>query len=133
GRGAHCLLGVFPGTGIGGGCVYRGEIFRGRTQSCMEIGHIPMFPMGKRDGTNLIGTLEAYASRLAIAAGAAQAAYRGQAPSLLKNVGTDLAAIRSSAIANAIKAGDKAVEQVVIDAAEVIGVGLAGAINLLCP
>lgn len=133
GQGAHCLLGVFPGTGIGGGCVYRGEIFRGRNQSCMEIGHIPLFPMGKRDGTNLVGTMEAYASRLAIAAGAAQAAYRGQAPSLLKNVGTDLAAIRSSAIANAVKAGDKAVEQVVIDAAQIIGVGLAGAVNLLCP
>jgi glucokinase len=37
GRSSRCLVGVFPGTGIGGGCVYDGKILRGRTNSCMEI------------------------------------------------------------------------------------------------
>ena len=27
---ARCVVGVFPGTGIGGGCVYEGRILRGR-------------------------------------------------------------------------------------------------------
>ncbi|HEX6987002.1 MAG TPA: ROK family protein [Planctomycetaceae bacterium] len=133
GRGAHCLLGVFPGTGIGGGCVYRGQIFRGRTQSCMEIGHMPLFPFGPRDGTGHVGTLEAYASRLAIAAAAAQAAFRGQAPNLMKAAGTDLAEIRSGTLAAAVKAGDTAVEQAVTDAAEMIGIAVGGAVNLLSP
>lgn len=133
GQGAYCLLGVFPGTGIGAGCVYRGAIFRGRRQSCMELGHVPLFPFGPRDGTGKAGTLEAYASRLAIAASAAQAAYRGRADHLRKNTGTDLADIRSGALAAAIAAGDQAVEQAVVDAAELIGIALGGAINLLCP
>lgn len=133
GQGAYCLLGVFPGTGIGGGCVYRGQIFRGRKQSCMEIGHVPLFPFGPRDGTGHIGTLEAYASRLAIAAAAAQAGFRGQAPNLMKAAGTDLSEIRSGTLKAAIEAGDKAVEQAVTDAAEMIGFAVAGAVNLLAP
>ena len=133
GKNAHCLLGVFPGTGIGGGCIYRGQIFRGKKQSCMEIGHMPLFPYGPRDGTGQRGTLEAYASRLAIASAAAQAAFRGQAPGLMKAAGTDLSSIRSGPLADAIKAGDKAVEQAVKDAAEAIGIAVAGAVNLLSP
>lgn len=41
-KNARCVVGVFPGTGIGGGCVYQGEILRGEPGSCMEIGHIPV-------------------------------------------------------------------------------------------
>ncbi|MGC1276356.1 MAG: ROK family protein [Planctomycetaceae bacterium] len=133
GRGAFCLLGVFPGTGIGGGCIYRGQIFRGRKQSCMEIGHMPLFPFGPRDGTGHLGTLEAYSSRLAISAAAAQAAFRGQAPNLMKAAGTDLAEIRSGTLAAAIKAGDKAVERAVADAGEMIGIAVGGVVNLLSP
>lgn len=133
GQGAYCALGVFPGTGIGGGCVYRGQIFRGRTQSCMEIGHVPLMALGPRSGAGHRGTLEAVASRLAIAAAAAQAAYRGQAPNLMKAVGTDLADVRSGVLADAIKAGDAAIHQIVLDAAELIGVAVGGAVNLLAP
>lgn len=133
GKKAYCLMGVFPGTGIGGGCVYRGQILRGRRHSCMEIGHMPLFPFGARDGTGQRGTLEAYASRLAIAANAAQAAYRGQAPYLMKNAGTNLSNIRSGLLFDAIQAGDKAVEQAVVDAAEMIGIAVAGVVHLLTP
>ena len=42
GKNARCVVGIFPGTGIGGGCVYEGKILRGRHTSCMEIGHIPI-------------------------------------------------------------------------------------------
>ena len=84
GKSSRCLVGVFPGTGIGGGCVYDGKILRGRTNSCMEIGHIQVMPDGPLCGCGLHGCLESVASRLAIASAAAQAAYRGQAPHLLE-------------------------------------------------
>ena len=133
GQGAYCLLGVFPGTGIGGGCVYRGQIFRGRTQSCMEIGHTPLIPLGPRSGAGQRGTLEAVASRLAIAAACTQAAYRGTAPYLMKEAGTTLTDIRSGTIAAAVKAGDVGVELAVRDACGLIGMSLGGAVNLLAP
>jgi glucokinase len=133
GRGARCVLGVFPGTGIGGGCVYQGEIFRGTNASCMEIGHLPLWPDGPLCGCGKRGCLEAVASRLAIAGAAAAAAHRGEAPNLLADVGTDLSNIRSGALAAAIRAGDESIERIVREAARHIGMAVAGAINLLAP
>jgi glucokinase len=79
-KSARCAIGVFPGTGIGGGCVYEGRIMRGRQFSCMEIGHILVTTSGRLCGCGRTGCLETEASRLAIAAEAAKAAFRGEAP-----------------------------------------------------
>lgn len=84
GRGSRCLLGVFPGTGIGGGCVYNGEVFRGANSSCMEVGHVQVLPDGPLCGCGRRGCLEAVASRLAISSEAIKAAFRGDAPSTLR-------------------------------------------------
>jgi glucokinase len=133
GRGARCVLGVFPGTGVGGGCVYEGKILRGRRGSVMEIGHVRVLPDGPLCGCGLRGCLEAVASRLAISAAAAQAAYRGQAPHLLAEIGTDLSNIRSGILANAVTAGDTVIEEIIRGATDAIGVVVAGAVHLLGP
>jgi len=133
GRSSRCLVGVFPGTGIGGGCVYDGKILRGRNNSCMEIGHIQVMPDGPLCGCGLHGCLESVASRLAIAGAAAQAAYRGLAPHLLEIAGTDLDNIRSGALADSIAAGDTAIEEIVRTAAGHIGTAVAAVVHLLAP
>ncbi|HUG93573.1 MAG TPA: ROK family protein, partial [Planctomycetaceae bacterium] len=133
GQGAHCVVGVFPGTGIGGGCVYEGRILRGRNSSCLEIGHVQVMPEGPLCGCGQQGCLEAVASRLAIAAAAAQAAFRGQAPHLMEIAGSDLANIRSGQLAAAIEAGDTTVEGIVRKAARHIGTAVAGIVHLLAP
>jgi glucokinase len=128
------VVGAFPGTGIGGGCVYEGKILRGKKYSSFEIGHIQVRPHGGRlCGCGRYGCLETEASRLAIAAEAAQAAYRGQAPHLLQTAGTDIANIRSGAIAEAIKEGDEVVEKIVRRAAGMIGLAIGNVLNLLNP
>lgn len=132
-REARCVVGAFPGTGIGGGCVYDGRILSGAGLSCFEIGHIQVLPDGPLCGCGQRGCLEALASRLAISAAAAAAAYRGQAPHLLKAVGTNLADVRSGALADSIAAGDSVVEEIVRQGARWLGVGLATAVNLLGP
>lgn len=133
GRGVRCLLGVFPGTGIGGGLVYEGKLFRGRVGSCMEIGHIHMQPKGRLCGCGRRGCLETVASRLAIAAEAGAAAYRGEAPHLLELAGTDVGGIRSGALAAAIKAGDHAIEEIVTHSARDLGIAIGSVVNLLAP
>ncbi len=133
GRGARCLVGVFPGTGIGGGCVYEGHLLRGQTSSCLEIGHLQVRPDGDLCGCGRRGCLETVASRLAISAQAAQAAYRGNAPYLLKKAGTDLGAIRSRALARSIANGDTAVEEIVRHAAGYLGAAISNVVNLLAP
>ena len=132
-KGARCALGIFPGTGIGGGCVYDGQIITGKRRTAMEFGHIIVQPDGMLCGCGNHGCLETVASRLAIASAITAAAYRGEAPTILEEAGTDLNNIRSSTIARAIKNGDKSVEDIVRSAAKWLGVGLASTINLLLP
>jgi glucokinase len=133
GRGGRCVLGVFPGTGIGGACIYEGRIIRGRTGSCMEIGHVRVQAEGRLCGCGQRGCLESVASRLAISADAAAAVYRGEAPALQRLAGTDLAEIKSGTLAKSIKAGDSVIESIVRAAARHIGSAAANAVNLLAP
>jgi glucokinase len=133
GKKARCVVGIFPGTGIGGGCVYEGRLLRGTNTSCMEIGHLPILHGGPYDGAGNPGSLESVASRLAIAGLAAQAAYRGQAEHLFSISGTDLSEIRSGALAVAIEAGDKSLELIVQQAAEYLGLAVVTIVHLLAP
>lgn len=133
GKDGRCVLGVFPGTGIGGGLVYEGKLFRGKTTSCMEIGHMMVEPRGRLCGCGRRGCLETVASRLAIAAEVAMAAYRGETPVVFESAGTDLADIRSSLLADAVKSGDKVVEKIIRNAAKRIGDAVANVSNLLAP
>ena len=132
-KGSRCAVGIFPGTGVGGGCVYQGRIFVGAGISCMEIGHTRISGGTRTSGLKLTGTLEAEASRLSIAAEACKVAYRGDAPFLLKKAGTDLAEIRSGALAESIKNGDKAIEQLVVSASEAIGMAVVNVVHMLAP
>ncbi|MEY2724985.1 MAG: Glucokinase [Planctomycetota bacterium] len=133
GQGYRGVLGVFPGTGIGGGFVYEGKIFRGSRSSCMEVGYMQMSADGPSAGAGPPGTLEGMASRLAISAEAAKAVFRGQAPHLKDLAGTDISNIRSSALAKSIERGDRAIEKIVRRAAEVVGQGIGSLINVLAP
>jgi glucokinase len=132
-KNARCAVGVFPGTGIGGGCVYEGRIFRGKQFSCLEIGHMSVTASGRLCGCGRYGCLETESSRLAIAAEAAKAAFRGEAPHLMKIAGSDLEKIRSGQLAEAIAAGDEAVERIVKRAATFLGDAVGDLVNLLLP
>ena len=128
--GAQTVLGVFPGTGIGGGCVYRGQIVHGKASSCMEIGHVQVREGGHLCGCGRRGCLETEASRLAISAEVAKAAFRGETPQLLEMVDPDLPELRSGVLAEAIAAGDEVIERIVQDAAAKIGIAVANFVNL---
>jgi len=131
--GSRSVVGLFPGTGIGGGCVYEGEILRGKTMSCMEVGHIPVIPDGPPCGCGLNGCLETVASRLTVSAFAAAAAFRGQAPYLYKKTETKVTEIRSSMLAAAVKNGDTGVERILRSAAVYIGRAVATIVHLVAP
>jgi glucokinase len=99
----------------------------------MEIGHIPILSDGPLDGAGNTGTLEAVASRLAIAGAAAAAALRGQAPHLLELAGADLAEIRSSTLAKSIDKGDEIIADIVRHAAGHISQAIVTLVLLLAP
>ena len=132
-KGSRCAVGIFPGTGVGGGCVYEGRILQGAGISCMEVGHTRISSSTRASGYKLTGTVEAESSRLTIAAEAAKAAHRGDAPHLYKKAGTDLANIRSGAIADSIENGDTSVRSLVEEASEAIGMAVVNIVHILAP
>jgi glucokinase len=132
-RGKRNAVGVFVGTGIGGGIVIDGKIYRGATGSAGEVGHMTLLDGGALCGCGNYGCLEALASRNAMAKDAAALAAAGKAPGMLRAAGTDLRKYRSSAFAESIEAGDKGIRRAVDRAAYWLGVGLANIVHVLNP
>lgn len=130
---SYCTVGIFPGTGIGGGCVIDDRILHGRNITCMEIGHTKITENSRRSGFAMTGTLESEASRLTIAAEAAKAAFRGEAPHLLRAAGTDLSDIRSGTLAESVEKGDEAVRELIVTASRTIGYAVVNIVHLLAP
>ena len=132
-QGSRTTVGIFPGTGIGGGCVYDGQILRGKRLSCMEIGHIKICGSERVGATGMTGTLEGEASRLAIAGELAKLAFRGESPHIHEAIGTELGAIRSRIIAEAIEKGDEGARLILDDACRMIGYAVANIVLLMSP
>jgi len=133
GKGARSLLGVFPGTGVGSGFVYNGQLVMGRAISAMELGNL-LLP-GTHIGSPVFGVvaLEDLTSRLALASQAGLACYRGQMPELDKKTEGALRSIRSKALANAFKSGDDAAMIMFRNSIRYLGMGVATVVNLLAP
>lgn len=127
------LVGVFIGTGIGGGLVINGDLYAGHNLTAGEIGHMVIEVNGPKCGCGNRGCLEALASRTAIFRKIQSAVKDGQKTILTDMLGDDLADMRSGDLRKAIRKGDKFVEKVVEEAAEYAGIGVANLINILNP
>jgi len=132
-RGKKNAVGVFIGTGIGGGIIIDGKLFRGSSGSAGEVGHMILHEGGALCGCGNYGCLEALASRTAMAKDAVALAASGKAPGMLDAAGTDIRKYRSSAFEEALEAGDKNVKKAIDRAAFWLGVGLANLVHLLNP
>lgn len=66
GRGYENIVGLFPGTGVGGAIVINGKLVDGAQGAAGELGHIIIEQRSKKTSAGLYGTLEALASRRAI-------------------------------------------------------------------
>jgi glucokinase len=127
------VVGIFPGTGIGGGIIIDGKLLHGFSGAAGEIGHMTVEVDGPFCGCGKRGCLEALASRIAIAKEAAALAARDDAPHLFAQCGVSLAKIRSGDLADSIAAGDRMVESVVRKAAYYTGVAAGNLVNVLSP
>lgn len=132
-REAKHVVGVFPGTGIGGGLIINRKIVHGASGGAGEIGHMTMQIDGPLCGCGKKGCLEALASRIAIMKEISALILRGESEYLQERVGTDISKIRSGIIAEAIENGEKKVENIVRKSAFLTGVAIANLINILSP
>jgi glucokinase len=132
-RGKRHVVGIFPGTGIGGGLILDGRLFEGKSGAAGEIGHITVQSDGRRCGCGNHGCLETVSSRTAIARDLALLAMNGQSPVLAEAGATDITRVKSGLIRKALDAGDPGVAEVVDQAAYFLGIGMASMVNTFDP
>jgi glucokinase len=132
-RGKHHVVGLTIGTGIGGGIVLGGEVYRGASDIAAEFGHITIDLFGRRCKCGNDGCLEAYASGPAIAARAIEGIRPGTHTSLPEYVRGDLAKITAQVVYEAAHDGDEYAREVVKDTAKFLGAGVASIINIFNP
>ncbi|OLC05494.1 MAG: hypothetical protein AUI52_05995 [Acidobacteria bacterium 13_1_40CM_2_68_10] len=132
-RGADHVVGLTIGTGIGGGIVLSGAIYRGASDIAGEIGHMTIDAMGRRCKCGNYGCLEAYASGPAIAARAVEGIEAGVDTSLPRYVQGDMSKITAQVVYEAAHDGDDFALEVVKDTARFLGAGVANIINVFNP
>jgi glucokinase len=125
------LLGVFWGTGVGGGLILDGKPWRGRG-GAGEIGHMVVVMDGARCTCGRRGCMEAYAGRGAMEEHARRLVEKGRKTDLFKLMKErERTRLTSGVWARALEHGDKLAQQIIDRAVEALGAGVASAVNLL--
>jgi glucokinase len=126
----HMLL-VTVGTGIGGGIVWDGALYRGAHGFAAEIGHIIVEPGGPLCGCGNHGCWEQVASGQALdRLGGEEAAARPDGAIARLAAGERVTGVH---VAEAASRGDRAALDIVDEVGRRLGEGLAGLVNILDP
>ena len=130
GKGINSQLGIFVGTGIGGGLVLNGQLYRGHFFTAGEIGHTIINAGGSLTGRSL----EDLASRGAINVFIARRISTNHPSKVAQMVAAEsnlFTDIRSRILADAYAAKDPVTVQIVTEAARYVGTAIANAVTLL--
>ena len=127
GRGVKDLIYIKSSHGIGAGYILGGEIYRGASGAAGEIGHFPIDLYGKRCVCGLRGCLVTYIGAEALKARATQL-FADYPDSILVGENPRIRAIEDAALA-----GDILAMRVVREAAEYLGIAIAGWLNIMNP
>jgi glucokinase len=115
-------------TGVGGGLVLDGRLYRGVTGNAGELGHLTVMYQGRPCGCGRRGCLEAYVSGTNIAARAREALAAGESSSLAR-----LPTVTAEDVARAAAEGDRIAGQVWDETIEMLGSALANIIDVFDP
>jgi glucokinase len=127
------VLGVFWGTGVGGGIVLDGKPWVGRSAGG-EIGHVVVRLGGRRCPCGRKGCMEAYAGRGAMEIRARRLHADGQHTDLFKIMeqrGRNR--LTSGVIARALNRGDRMAQELMDGAVKALGAGVGSVCNVLDP
>lgn len=135
GRGCLGFLYVTVSTGVGGGWVLNGQVWRGRDGLAGEIGHVTVDPDGPECLCGGRGCVERLASGPWMARHAQDllARYPERGALLRAAVGHELGQIDARQVAIAAEQGDDVAQEALDQAARALGIGLGNAVNLINP
>ncbi len=127
------VVGIFLGTGIGGGMIIDGHLHSGFNRTAGEIGHMILEVGGPKCACGNRGCFEALAGRQAIYRKIQNAVKDGEKTLLTDMLGDGLVDLRSGDLRRALRRGDKLVDRIIEEVAEYTGIAVANVINLLNP
>lgn len=133
GRDANTMVFFALGTGIGGGVAVEGKLRLGPLGAAGELGHQTIVPDGLLCGCGNHGCLETLSSGPAITGQGVWLLHSGRAPKLHTLVEGDAGRVTPKEMSEAAAAGDTAVRDVIMRAAEYLGIGVANVIITLHP
>jgi glucokinase len=137
GQGYSTFVCIFVGTGIGSGIVQNGRMYTGLTGTAGEVGHMTLQAGGRLCGCGSRGCLEAYASRTAITKAIMAEIHHGRNSVLSNEAELQLkegeTIIRSGLLAIALNRGDELATEIITEAADYLGYGLASVMNFYNP
>jgi glucokinase len=129
------LIMVAVGTGIGGGVVLDGELFRGSYGIAAEFGHLRMVPGGHVCGCGNYGCWEQYASGNALVRAVREVVQTGspRAAGIIELAGGDPAAITGQLVTSAASGGDPLAVEAFEDLGKWLGEGIADLVAVFDP
>jgi glucokinase len=133
GRGSADMLLVTVGTGIGGGIVAGGKLFRGGHGFAGEIGHIIVEPNGPLCGCGNLGCWEQVASGRAIGRLGREAAQEHPESLIVELSGGQAKSVTGLAVTAAAMKGDPVAVRILAEVGRRLGEGIAGLVNILDP
>jgi glucokinase len=135
GRGAQDVIMITVGTGLGGGIVLGGQLYRGAFGAAAELGHVRMVPGGLKCGCGNRGCWEQYASGSALVreARVLARARPADAAALLELSGGSVEAIDGMMVTTAATQGDPAAIGLLAELGRWLGEGIADLADVLDP
>lgn len=131
GRGVQHMIYLTISTGIGGGLILNGQLYRGADGTAGELGHIVVDESGPLHVCGMRGCLEVMASGTAIGRMAQEAVEAGSSDALRR--AARAGPLTSKEVHEAAEAGDEAARAILGRAAHYLAIGLANFINIFNP
>ena len=132
-KGFRHIICITLGTGVGGGLILNGALYRGASLSAGEIGHMPVSRKGPLCPCGSYGCLERYVGNEAIVAAARRRLRSGEASILPKLLDGNLRRMTPQTVHQAARRGDRLSRRVWEEVGEWVGIALAGLVNVLNP
>ncbi|MGB9774373.1 MAG: ROK family protein [Bacteroidota bacterium] len=132
GKGEPNFLFIIWGTGVGGGIIMDGKIYRGPSGGAGEIGHMTIDPDGPLCNCGNRGCVEAFVGQRYLSQRAIERIGKAkQQEKILDLVNGKLDKIEPAILSAAAEAGDILAREILIEAGVKLGIAIASALNLL--
>lgn len=131
GKGYKNIVGLFVGTGMGGGLILDGKLFTGNQFKGAELGHMILNEEGPRCNCGQRGCLEAFSSKQGISDYIMQQVARGRETMMAEAVKGNI--FKSKALKAALDANDKVAVEAVSRACHYLAIATGSLINIFSP